>query len=109
MASGEPGAAAAIMRSEDKASTPLCVGKTRLKKKGAESASAQHLDGFRLCPAASMSRFADRQFGELVLDLQLLALQLDDFRLVGVGVELFFLDFLLERLVAALEFDDMAL
>jgi hypothetical protein len=56
-----------------------------------------------------MTRLADRQFRQFILDLQLFALQLVQSFFVGVGMELFFLDFLLDRLVAALEFDDMTL
>ena len=56
-----------------------------------------------------MAGFTHLQFGEFVLDQQFLALELQYLRLVGVGVNLFLLDFLLERLVAALEFDDMTL
>ena len=51
----------------------------------------------------------ERHVGNRVLDQQLLALELQDLRLVGVGVELLFLDFLFQRLVATLEFDDMTL
>jgi hypothetical protein len=56
-----------------------------------------------------MTRFADRQFRQLILDLQFFALQLVQSFFITVGMELFFFDFLLDRLVAALEFDDMTL
>jgi hypothetical protein len=56
-----------------------------------------------------MSRFANRQFDELVLDLQLFALEFQDLQFVRLGMQLFLLDLLFERVMAALEFDDMAL
>jgi hypothetical protein len=56
-----------------------------------------------------MSRFANRQFDELVLDLQLFALEFQDLQFVRLGMQLFLLDLLFERVMAALEFDDMTL
>jgi hypothetical protein len=56
-----------------------------------------------------MTRFVDRQFRQFILDLQFFALQLVQSFFITVGMELFFFDFLLDRLVAALEFDDMTL
>jgi|LakMenEpi03Oct11_1017367.scaffolds.fasta_scaffold24954_1 hypothetical protein len=56
-----------------------------------------------------MTRFADRQFRQLILDLQFFALQLVQSFLITVGMELFFFNFLVDRLVTALEFDDMTL
>jgi hypothetical protein len=56
-----------------------------------------------------MSRFANRQFDELVLDLQLFALEFQNLQFVRLGMQLFLLDLLFERVMAALEFDDMTL
>jgi hypothetical protein len=56
-----------------------------------------------------MSRFANRQFDELVLDLQLFALEFQNLQFVRLGMQLFLLDLLFERVMAALEFEDMTL
>jgi hypothetical protein len=49
------------------------------------------------------------KFGHLVLQLQFFSLEFNNSRIVRRWVVLLFLDFLLERLMAALEFDNVAL
>ena len=55
------------------------------------------------------SWYALTQTLDLVLELQLLALQRDNAEIVGTGMNAFFLDFLLESLMTTLEFGQMGL
>ncbi len=50
-----------------------------------------------------MSRFANRQFDELVLDLQLFALEFQNLQFVRLGMQLFLLDLLLMPLVKKMD------
>jgi hypothetical protein len=56
-----------------------------------------------------VARLVFNQFRDFVLDLQLFALELQDFQLVADFMVLFLLNFFLERLVPALQFNDMTL
>jgi hypothetical protein len=56
-----------------------------------------------------VTRLSSFKLRQLVLDLEFFALELVDTLLICAGMKLFFLDFLLDRLVATLEFDNMTL
>jgi hypothetical protein len=59
--------------------------------------------------ARLVTRLRGFQLRQLVLDLKLFAFQLVQALIVGARMELFFLDFLLDRLMTTLEFDNMTL
>jgi hypothetical protein len=62
-----------------------------------------------ICAARSVARGAFVQFGDFVLDLEFLSLQLQELQLVGQRMVLLFLDFLFKRVMTTLKFNEMAL